>query len=129
MQFRGFSSIAEYERECERHGLHTERRAYHKGEAGYMLMLTYSKTGITTWHLFTADESAEVLSGIVPDAAWLARSGGVDRNFSGLLADCGYIPDDPPAEEGSDAPPETAEPVLAACTVQEGDDWEQFALF
>lgn len=120
MKFHGFPSIADYERECARLGFTTERRAYRKGEDRFLCLLTLGGGGVSTWYLFTADESAEVLSGIVPNAEWLSRSGGVDRNFTGLLAEHGYIPDDP----GGVATPAPEYPAE-----DDGGEWQQFALF
>lgn len=132
MQFHGFANVAAYERECARCGMRTERRSYRRDGVPYMLLLTLGP-GLTTWYLFTADESAVVLSGIVPDAEWLSRTGGVDRNFTGLLAESGYFPDDPPADDPSvdDGVEDLSSPADPSPEWPPADDgaWEQLALF
>ena len=93
MQFHGFSSIAAYERECARTGFTTERQTYHDGSGNaYMLLITRhaqpSNTSVDTWHLFTADETREVLSGIIRQTGPSAAA---------QLAQSGYFSDDPTA--------------------------------
>ena len=119
MQFHGFTSIAEYERECARTGFTTERKSCHDGSgSAYILLITRlaqpSGTGVDTWHLFTADETREVLSGIMPHGGSAAAQ----------LAEHGYISDDP-----ADAPqePPAAPPELHA--EDAGGEWAQYALF
>ena len=122
MQFTGFASIPAYERECARFDLSTERRAYHKGDEKYFVLITRANhpgpTEVDTWHLFTADESAEIMRGIIPNADWLKRTGGVDVNFTGLLSKNGYFPD------GADAPA----PAEIYADVRIGD-LQQFSFF
>ena len=119
--FNGFPTLADYERECARAGLATERRTFYKDGAPFTALITSAAGGVPSWHLFSADESDELLSGIVPDAAWMQRTGGTDRNFIGLLAQHGYFPDAAAADE-DDAP--------EYCAVSDlGDGWQQLALF
>ena len=116
MQFHGFATIAEYERECARVGFTTERQSYHDADGkGYMLLITRlaqpSSTSVDTWHLFTADETREVLSGVI-------RQG---TSAAGQLAQSGYFSDDPAA-----AP---APAPVELFTEDTGGDWQQYALF
>jgi len=124
MQFHGFASIAEYERETARFDRTTERQIWHKDGEDYLLLITRanhpSPAEVNTWYLFTADETREVLSGIIPNAEWLERTGGVDRNFTGLLAENGYFRDTP-----ADAAPAPVELYAEDA----GGGWQQFALF
>lgn len=120
MQFHGFSSIAAYERECARTGFTTERQTYHDGSgSAYTLLITRlaqpSSTSVDTWHLFTADETREVLSGIMPHGTSAAAQ----------LADHGYISDDP-----ADAPAPVVEQAPPPELFTDGaGDWPQYALF
>lgn len=69
MEFNGFRSISEYESECGRLGYITQRVPFHRDGAEYFALVTglasQSSTSCQTWHLFTADESAEVLGGVI----------------------------------------------------------------
>jgi len=116
MQFHGFSSIAAYERECSRTGFTTERQTYHKDGEDYLLLITRlaqpSGTSVDTWHLFTADETREVLSGIMPHGT----------SAAGQLAQRGYFSDETPAEDPAPAAPEYYAEDSAG-------DWQQYALF
>lgn len=114
MQFHGFPTISAYERECARTGFTTERRSYHRDGDGYLLLITRAavptSTGVDTWHLFTADETREVLSGIIPHGGSAAAQ----------LAEHGYFSDDP-AETAPAAPEPPAD--------DGAEDWTQYALF
>ena len=114
MQFHGFATIAEYERECARVGFTTEHQTYHKNGEDFLLLITRSatpsSTGVDTWHLFTADETREVLSGIMPHGGSAAAQ----------LAEHGYF-SDAPAETIPAAPEPPADDGVA--------DWTQYALF
>lgn len=73
MDFHGFSSIKEYEKECARLGFKTERVPFHKDKKMYFVLVTTppnhpNGTSVEAWHLFTVDERREVLEGIVSDA-------------------------------------------------------------
>lgn len=92
MEFHGFRSIREYESECVRIGFTTRRVSFHKGGEKFFALITTppghpTGTSIETWHLFTADETVEVLDGII--------SGSIDENYLGELAANGYYQDDP----------------------------------
>ena len=69
MSFNGFRSIAEYERECKRLGYATERIPFYRDNAEYFALVTGlaapTPTSCKTWHLFTADESTEILDGVI----------------------------------------------------------------
>lgn len=86
MRFNGFESIAEYEQACSRTGFVTKRIPYGSAdqEDGYFVLLTSPKipspTSLSTWHLFTVDESRELMSGVV---------NGYDEK---RLAQAGFIP-------------------------------------
>lgn len=120
--FNGFATLADYERECNRCGMKVERRGYHKDGAPYVLVITRAASGVPSWHLLAADESTELLSGIVPDAEWMRRTGGEDRNFSGVLSTHGYIPDDAPVDD----PPPVPELYAAA---PDAAGFQQLAFF
>lgn len=117
MQFNGFPSISAYESECARLGFITERRSFHNADGnGFMLLITRSttssSTSVDTWHLFTADETREVLSGIIQQTGPSATA---------QLAQSGYF---------SDAPAEDAPaPAVELYPEDTGGDWQQFALF
>lgn len=117
MQFNGFSSIAAYESECARLGFITERQTYRKDGEDFLLLITRSttpgSTSVDTWHLFTADETREVLSGII-------RQNGPSAAVQ--LTQSGYFSDDP-----ADAAPAPAPVELYA--EDTGGDWQQYALF
>lgn len=115
MQFNGFASITAYERECARVGFTTERQTYHKSGEDYLLLITRlaqpSGTSVDTWHLFTADETREVLSGIMPSGTSAAAQ----------LSELGYI---------SDAPADAAPAPAVELYPEDTDgDWQQYALF
>lgn len=116
MQFNGFASITAYERECARVGFTTERQTYHKSGEDYLLLITRlaqpSGTSVDTWHLFTADETREVLSGIIRQTGPSAAA---------QLAQSGYF---------SDTPAEDAlAPAVELYPEDTGGDWQQYALF
>ena len=86
MMFNGFRTIAEYESECSKHGFATERVPCQRGDEQFFVLITRPRQGtlstcIHTWHLFTADESAELLDGVI---------NGVDANYLGKLAAHGF---------------------------------------
>lgn len=85
MEFNGFRSIAEYESECKRLGYVTERVPFSREGKEYFALITGlaapSASAIKTWHLFPADESAELLDGVI---------NGNDANYLGKLAAHGF---------------------------------------
>ena len=90
MDYRGFHSIGEYEQAARSHGLNVERIPFHRrGEnGGYFILITGSEmdspTAVKVWTLFPADESREIMAGII---------NGDDVNYLGKLAAAGYFPD------------------------------------
>lgn len=129
MEYQGFRSISEYERECARLSYNTRRVPFHDNNGGKFFALVTScpghPTGISVeaWTLFTADETARVLDGIISggtmDPAKYLRDG-LDVNYLGKLAAHGYYPDDP-----QDAPP----PTPAAPEYPEGEGGQICFLF
>ena len=69
MEFNGFRSISEYESECRRLGYTTQRIPFHRDGAEYFALVTglaaQSSSSCQSWHLFTADESTEILDGVI----------------------------------------------------------------
>jgi len=129
MEFHGFRSIKEYENECARVGLSTRRIPFHKSSEKYFALVTISPktdTSVDTWHLFTADETSEVLDGIISggtmDPAQYMRDG-LDVNYLGKLAAHGYYPDT--TEEAANPAPV---PAPAFEIVEDGTDFPQFSL-
>ncbi len=129
MEFNGFRSIHEYEKECVRLGLTTRRIPFHKDGMKYFALITSgpkTATSIDTWHLFTADETSEVLDGIISggmmDPAKYMRNG-LDVNYLGKLTAHGYYPDTP--EEAANPVPA---PSLALEIMEDGTDFPQFSL-
>lgn len=102
MEYHGFRSLSEYERECSRLDFKTRRVPFHDGDGGKFFALVTSCPGhptgssVESWTLFTADESARVLDGIISggtmDPARYLRDG-LDVNYLGKLAAHGYYPD------------------------------------
>lgn len=126
MEYHGFRSIKEYESECARVGFSTRRIPFHKGSEKYFALVTTPPghpTGTSTegWTLFTADESAQVLDGIISggmmDPAKYMRDG-LDVNYLGKLAAHGYFPDEIAAKS---APA----PILEI--VEDGSDFQQLS--
>ena len=97
MEYHGFRSISEYERECARLDFQTRRIPFHDSNGGNFFVLVTScpghptGTSVGSWTLFTADEGRAVLDGII---------NGLDANYLGKLAAHGFYPDNP-----QDAPP------------------------
>ena len=127
MEYHGFRSIKEYESECARVGFSTRRIPFHKGSEKYFALVTTppghpTGTSIEGWTLFTADESAQVLDGIISggmmDPAKYMRDG-LDVNYLGKLAAHGYFPDEIAAKS---APA----PILEI--VEDGSDFPQLSL-
>ena len=127
MEYHGFRSIKEYESECARVGFSTRRIPFHKGSEKYFALVTTppghpTGTSIEGWTLFTADESAQVLGGIISggmmDPANYMRDG-LDVNYLGKLAAHGYFPDEIAAKS---APA----PILEI--VEDGSDFPQLSL-
>ena len=115
MDYHGFRSVKEYEKECARVGFSTRRIPFHKGNEKYFALVTSPpKTGtsIEAWTLFTADETAVVLDGIIS---------GVDANYLGKLAAHGYHLDSP--EEIT-----VPAPAPALEIVEDGTDFPQLSL-
>ena len=129
MEFHGFRSIREYESECARVGFTTRRVPFHKGNEKFFVLITggpKTATSIDPWHLFTADETAEVLDGIISggimDPAKYMRDG-LDVNYLGKLAANGYYPDNPEtAAQIAQAPLPSLE------IVDDGTGFAQFSL-
>ena len=126
MEYHGFRSIKEYESECARVGFSTRRIPFHKGSKKYFALVTTPPghpTGTSTegWTLFTADETAQVLDGIISggmmDPAKYMRDG-LDVNYLGKLAAHGYFPDEIAAKS---APA----PILEI--VEDGSDFQQLS--
>ena len=127
MEYHGFRSIKEYESECARVGFSTRRIPFHKGSEKYFALVTTppghpTGTSIEGWTLFTADESAQVLDGIISggmmDPANYMRDG-LDVNYLGKLAAHGYFPDEIAAKSA---------PAPALEIVEDGTDFPQFSL-
>lgn len=130
MDFNGFRSIAEYEIECARLGYATRRVPFRKGSEKYFALITAppghpTGTSVQSWHLFTADETAEVLDGIISgstmDPAEYMRNG-VDVNYFGKLAAHGYEPEIPDCSVAETAP------ALSLELVEDGTGFPQFSL-
>lgn len=131
MDYHGFRSVKEYENECARVGFSTRRVPFHKGNEKYFSLVTTppghpTGTSIEAWTLFTADETAVVLDGIISggmmDPTNYMRDG-LDVNYLGKLAAHGYHPDNP--EEAVNPSPASA-PALEI--VEDGTDFPQFSL-
>ena len=129
MDYHGFRSVKEYENECARVGFSTRRVPFHKGNEKYFALITSpakTGTGLEAWTLFTADETAVVLDGIISggkmDPAKYMRDG-LDVNYLGKLAAHGYYPDNP--DEAANPAPA---PAPALEIVEDGTDFPQFSL-
>lgn len=103
MDYHGFRSVKEYESECARLGFTTRRVPFHKGKEKYFALVTTppghpTGTSVEAWTLFNADETAQVLDGIISggmmDPTKYLRDG-VDVNYLGKLSAHGYFPDGP----------------------------------
>ena len=90
MDYHGFRSVKEYENECARVGFTTRRLPFRREDGGKFFALVTNPpktaTSVEAWTLFTADETAVVLNGII---------NGVDANYLGKLAAHGYHLDSP----------------------------------
>lgn len=87
MEYHGFRSIREYERECRKHGLNTERIPFQRGGEQFFVLITSppkTATSVEAWALFTADETEQLLDGVI---------NGVNANYLGKLAAHGYFPE------------------------------------
>lgn len=98
MEYHGFRSVKEYERECVRIGFKTRRVPFCKGDEKYFALITTppghsTGTSVESWTLFNAGETEVVLEGVISggtmDPAEYMR-GGVDVNYLGKLAAHGY---------------------------------------
>ena len=127
--FHGFHSLREYEAECARVGHATRRIPFRKGSEKYFALVTTppghpTGTSIEAWTLFTADETAVVLDGIISggmmDPAQYMRDG-LDVNYLVKLAAHGYYPEEAAAKS---APA----PAPALEIVEDGTDFPQFSL-
>ncbi len=128
MEYQGFHSISEFERECARLGYKTRRVPFHKGDEKYFALIDSAPdASIEAWTLFTADETAIVLDGIISGGAFMHAGpmmihgrmepgyldeNGVDKNWLGKLAAHGYYPDIP--EEAAIPAPAPAAPEYPA---------------
>ena len=125
MTFNGFPSVSAFESECARLGFTTERQTYHKDGDAYTLLIVGlaapTPTSVITWHLFTEDESAEVLTGIAP------ASGDYAARCAAQLAEHGFIPDE--AEQGHSAQPEAPSVPEIAFAERDMGGITQYALF
>jgi hypothetical protein len=107
MQYHGFPSIGQYESECSRLGFSTRRVPFHDaaGCAYFALVTTPpghpTGTSVEAWNLFTADETQEVLDGVI---------NAHPLNYLGKLAAHGYFPDEAP-EAAPPAPAPEPEPA------------------
>lgn len=66
MTFHGFQSIAEYEKACLSVGFRTSRVLYDGPEQAFLFITCNpgkSEHGVDTWHLFSLDESREIIEG------------------------------------------------------------------
>lgn len=102
MEYHGFRSIKEYENECARVGFTTRRVPFRKDGEPYFALITTppghpTGTSIESWTLFTADETAQVLDGVI---------NGHDANYLGKLSAHGYRPDNPQEAPAPSAAPE-----------------------
>lgn len=88
MRFKGFRSISEFESECEKHGQTTKRISFHRGDEKFFVLVTglkhESPISVKVWHLFPADESKELMDGVI---------NGHHANYLGKLAEHGFFPD------------------------------------
>lgn len=102
MQHNGFRSIREYESECARLGFTTRRVPFHHkvGEACFVLVTAPpghpTGTSIECWALFSADESRQLLDGVI---------NGHDVNYLGKLSANGYFPDEQQDTPAPQVPP------------------------
>ena len=137
MEFHGFRSIKEYEKECARVGFSTRRVPFRKDGEKYFALITggpKTATSIETWHLFTADESKELLDGVISGGAFMHAEDneygpgymqkGVDVNYLGKLAAHGYYPEIPDSSAAESAPV----PVLPLEIVEDGTGFSRFSL-
>lgn len=119
MEYHGFQSISEYETECARLGFTTRRVPFHKDGLPYFALVTSppghpTGTSIESWTLFTADETARVLDGVISGGAFFRGfldENGQDKNYLGKLAAHGYFPDAP--QNAPPAPPPLEFPATA----------------
>lgn len=85
MMFNGFGSISAYEAEARRIGFVTERIPFQKDDEKYFALITRlaqpSESSIASWHLFSNDESRELLDGVI---------NGNSANFEEKLAEHGF---------------------------------------
>ena len=100
MEYHGFRSIKEYESECARVGFTTRRIPFRKGDAPYFALITTppghpTGASVESWTLFTADETAQVLDGVI---------NGHDANYLGKLSAHGYLLDGPQEAPAPAAP-------------------------
>lgn len=130
MDYHGFRSVKDYERECARVGFTARRVPFQKdGEMYFALIVSPPKTGtsIEAWTLFTADETSQVLDGVISggtmDPAKYLRNG-VDVNYLGKLAAHGYYPVNPDSSAAEPAPA----PALSLEIVDDGTGFSQFSL-
>ncbi len=87
MEYHGFRSIPEYERECRKHDLSTERVPFQRSGEKFFVLITRppkTATSVEAWTLFTADETKQLLDGVI---------NGVNANYLGKLAAHGYFPE------------------------------------
>ena len=95
LQFHGFRSISEFEHECQKLGYVTKRTPYHRsGDSRSYFLLTVidphpTQTSCDSWYVFTSDETAEVLSGVIYQKPMFC---GIDRCYLGKLAAYGFFP-------------------------------------
>ncbi len=71
MKFHGFNSISQYEQACRENGFTTRRIPCSLNDAlandHFILetkLINGSRSSISTWHLFTSDETKEIMNGI-----------------------------------------------------------------
>lgn len=117
MEYQGFRSISEYERECARLSYKTRRVPFHDDNGKFFALVTScpghpTGTSVEAWTLFDAAETAQVLDGVI---------NGLDVNYLGKLASHGYYPEETAAKS---APA----PALSLEIVEDGTDFPQFSL-
>lgn len=84
VEYHGYRSVREYERECARVGFQTRRVPFQKGGETYFVLITSpprSGSSIEAWALFTIDENLLIMEGVI---------NGFEGNYLDKLADNGY---------------------------------------
>ena len=97
MQINGFNSIGEYEGACLRSGFKTARIPLSHSACECFLLITGGKktsSSVGAWRVFSADESAMLLDGIISSDDMLIRGAELglspDKNFLDKLTAGGF---------------------------------------